>query len=62
MVFWWVPYLAKRLRSDFNNGQMKDTSVQAPHLWSSGGCHIWLKASGLTLIMVQGITRTVAAF
>ena len=36
-------------------GQMKDTSVQAPHLWSSGGCNIWLIAPGLTLLMVQGI-------
>ena len=35
-------------------GQMKDTSVQAPYLWSSGGCHIW---HFLTLIMVQGITN-----
>ena len=35
---------------------MKDTSVQAPHIWSSGGCHIWLNVPGLTLIMVEEIT------
>ena len=43
-------------------GQIKDISVQAPHLWPCGGCHIWLNASGLTLIIVQRITQTVAAF
>ena len=43
-------------------GQMEDTSVQVSHLWSPGGCHIWPRAPCLTSIMVQGITRTVAAF
>ena len=45
-----------------NLGQMEDTPVQVSHLWSPGGSNICPRASGLTLIMAQGITQIVAAF
>ena len=43
-------------------GQMGDTSVQVSHLWSTIGCHIWPTASGLTSIIVHGLTWIVASF
>ena len=45
-----------------NLGQMKDTPAQVSHLWSAGGCKIRPSAPGLTSIMAQGITLTVAEF
>ena len=36
--------------------QMEKTSVQVSHIWSPGGCHIWLRAPGLPDATKQLVT------